>query len=87
MELGRLGVWCATDRMASAELAAFAGRVEAWGYGTLWQPEMLGRNVLVAASWLLANTTRLTIATGIASIFGPSAASTVCGGAGGAGAM
>jgi probable F420-dependent oxidoreductase len=69
MELGRLGVWCATDRMASAELAAFAGRVEAWGYGTLWQPEMLGRNVLVAASWLLANTTRLTIATGIASIY------------------
>jgi probable F420-dependent oxidoreductase len=70
MELGRLGVWCATDRLTSAELAAFAGRVEAWGYGALWQPEMLGRNVLTAASWLLANTSRLTIATGIASIYG-----------------
>lgn len=70
MQLGRLGVWCATDRMTSAELAAFARRVEAWGYGALWQPEMLGRDVLVAASWLLANTTRLTIASGIASIYG-----------------
>lgn len=70
MELGRLGVWCATDRLTSAELAAFAGRVEAWGYGALWQPEMLGRNVLVSASWLLAETRTLKIATGIASIYG-----------------
>lgn len=70
MDLGRLGVWCATDRLTSTELAAFAGRVEAWGYGALWQPEMLGRNVLVAASWLLASTTRLAVATGIASIYG-----------------
>lgn len=70
MESGRLGVWCVTDRLASAELAAFAGRVESWGYGAPWQPEMLGRDVLTATSWLLANTTRLTVASGIASIYG-----------------
>jgi probable F420-dependent oxidoreductase len=55
--------------MTSAECAALAQRVEAWGYGTLWQPEAVGRNVLVYSAWLLANTKRLTVATSIANIY------------------
>jgi probable F420-dependent oxidoreductase len=74
MELGRLGVWCMAEHLTAPELARFAQSVEAWGYGALWQPETLGRNVLVASSWLLANTTKLTIATGIASIYARDAA-------------
>jgi probable F420-dependent oxidoreductase len=55
--------------LSAADAAAFARRVEAWGYGALWTPESGGRNALVNASWLLAATSRLTIATGIANIY------------------
>lgn len=69
MQLGRLGVWAAMDVMTAAEGAAFAQRVEAWGYAALWLPESRGRNVLAHSAWLLANTTRLIIAPGIANIY------------------
>jgi len=69
MKLGRLGVWNAMDSMSAADGAAFAKRVEAWGYSALWLPESRGRNVLVHSSWLLANTTRLIVAPGIANIY------------------
>jgi len=69
MQLGKLGVWVSMDRMTAAAGAAFAKRVEAWGYGTLWLPESRGRNALVHSSWLLANTQKLIVATGIANIY------------------
>ena len=69
MQLGRLGVWAAMDAMSAAEGAAFAKRVEGWGYAALWLPESRGRNVLVHSSWLLANTSRLIVAPGIANIY------------------
>lgn len=40
------------------------------GYSALWQPEAVGRNVLVQSSWLLANTRALIVASGIANIYG-----------------
>ena len=64
MELGKLGVWAPMDVMSAAEGAAFAKRVEGWGYAALWLPESRGRNVLVHSSWLLANTQKLIVATG-----------------------
>ena len=70
MNLGKLGVWAMTDGMTAAVAAAFARRVEKLGYPALWIPESVGRNVLVHASWLLANTETLVIATGIANIYG-----------------
>ncbi len=69
MKLGKLGVWAAMDALTAAEGAAFAKRVEAWGYAALWLPESRGRNVLVHSSWLLANTERLIVAPGIANIY------------------
>ena len=69
MELGKLGVWISMDSMTAAIAAAFAQRVEAWGYAALWIPESRGRNALVHSSWLLANTRRLIVATGIANIY------------------
>jgi probable F420-dependent oxidoreductase len=57
------------DRMSAAAGAGFAKRVEAWGYGALWLPESRGRNALVHSSWLLANTQKLVVATGIANIY------------------
>lgn len=69
MQLGKLAVWSFTDNLPAAEAAAFAQRIEAWGYSALWIPEAVARNALVHASWLLANTKNLVIATGIANIY------------------
>src|SRR5262249_50448816 len=57
------------DGMSATAAAAFANRVEKWGYSALWLPESRGRNALVHSSWLLANTEQLVIATGIANIY------------------
>ena len=65
----RLGVWAGTDDLSAAAAAAFAQRVEAWGYGALWIPEAVGREVFSACGWLLASTRRLIIASGIANIY------------------
>src|SRR5207248_2873916 len=69
MQLGKLGVWAPMDAMTAAEGAAFAQRVEGWGYSALWLPESRGRNVLAHSAWLLANTSELIIAPGIANIY------------------
>jgi probable F420-dependent oxidoreductase len=69
MKLKKLGVWAGTDALSAADMAAFAKRVEASGYGALWIPEAVGREVFSASSWLLANTTSLIVASGIANIY------------------
>ncbi len=69
MELGRIGVWCFLDAMPSAGAAAAARRIESLGYGALWIPEALGREAFASASWLLASTSRLVVATGVANIY------------------
>jgi probable F420-dependent oxidoreductase len=70
MTLGKRAVWAGLDGYTAKEAAAFARRLEDWGYDTLWIPEGLGREPLSLAAWLLANTERLTIATGITYIYG-----------------
>lgn len=77
MTIGKLGVWTAMTSMTADECASFARRVENWGYSTLWVPEAVGRDPMVACSWLLANTTRLQLATGIASIYSRDALATI----------
>ena len=69
MTLNKLGVWAGIDGLSAAECAAFAQRVEGWGYGALWMPEAMGREVFSAAAWLLANTATLVVASGIANIY------------------
>lgn len=69
MNIGRLGVWSLVNFMSAAESAAFARRVEGWGYGALWVPEVTARDPLVTCAWLLANTTRLNLATGVVSVY------------------
>ena len=50
-------------------LPTFANRIETWGYGALWIPEGFGREAFSASAWLLANTRKLIVATGIANIY------------------
>ena len=69
METGKLGVWYFTETMSAPAAAEAAQRIEGLGYGTLWIPETTGRNPVAHAAWLLANTSTLKIATGIANIY------------------
>jgi probable F420-dependent oxidoreductase len=69
MHMGKLGVWAGLDGMTAASALTFAQRTEKRGYGALWTPESRGRNVLVNAAWLLAGTSKLVIASGIANIY------------------
>lgn len=69
MQISKLGVWAALDTLSAPNAAAFAQRAEAWGYGALWIPEAVGREVFSASAWLLANTSTMTVATGIANIY------------------
>ncbi len=69
MEMGRLGVWTWTDGMPPDELAAFAGRLEEWGYSALWIPEAVGRDPFAFLGYLAAKTEKLVLATGIANIY------------------
>jgi probable F420-dependent oxidoreductase len=69
MQLGRLGVWSWLDAFPAAEAAAFARRVEAWGYSALWVPEAVGREPFALLGYLAAATSRLVLATGIANIY------------------
>jgi probable F420-dependent oxidoreductase len=69
MKLKNLGVWAGTDGLSAADNAAFARRLEAWGYGALWVSEAVGREVFSSCAWLLANTSSLIIASGIANIY------------------
>jgi alkanesulfonate monooxygenase SsuD/methylene tetrahydromethanopterin reductase-like flavin-dependent oxidoreductase (luciferase family) len=77
MNVKKLGVWAAIDRMPAPGAAAFARRVEAWGYGALWMPEATGREMFSASAWLLANTSALIVASGIANIYARDPVSTV----------
>jgi len=69
MDLSKLGVWFFTDAMAAPIAADTAKRIEDLGFSALWIPETVGRNPFVHAAWLLANTSSLIIATGIANIY------------------
>ena len=69
MQLGKLGVWYFLDALDSGASAEATARIESLGYSALWLPEAVGRNPLTHASWLLANTSELVIATGIANIY------------------
>ena len=69
MDLATPGVWFFTDRLPAKAAAETAKRIEDLGYSALWIPETLGRNPFAHAAWLLANTERLVVATGIANIY------------------
>ena len=69
MDLSKTGVWYFMDGMSAMDAANAAQRIEALGYSALWIPEAMGRDPFAHAAWLLANTARLVVATGIASIY------------------
>lgn len=70
MDLGRVGIWTfAFELHPAARVREAAAEVERLGYGALWIPEALGREAFSHAALLLAATTRIPVATGIANVW------------------
>jgi probable F420-dependent oxidoreductase len=69
MKIDKLAVWINTMGYRSADLVAFARRLEGWGYGTLWINDGMGSDPMVLAAKLLAGTERLQIALGVANVY------------------
>ena len=70
MPLGRLGLWTfALDTVPMARAQEYAAELEELGYAAVWLPEVAGRDPFVHSAMLLSVTTRLVMATGIASIW------------------
>ena len=69
--LGRLGVWTSLlNQLPAAEEQAFARRVEELGFRALWIPESSGgKEIFSHAGVLLAGSSRLVVASGIANIW------------------
>jgi probable F420-dependent oxidoreductase len=70
VDLGPVGIWTAAlDPQPAARAQELAAEVEALGYGAVWVPEAVGRDPVVASMLLLAGTSSITVATGVASIW------------------
>jgi probable F420-dependent oxidoreductase len=69
MRIDKLAVWLNTIGYTSADLVAFARRLEGWGYGTLWINDGMGSDPMVLAAKILAGTERLQVALGVANIY------------------
>jgi probable F420-dependent oxidoreductase len=70
MELGRVGIWTfQLDLQPSSAAREAANELEALGYGAIWVPEAAGRDPFAHATLLLGATTRMVLATGIATIY------------------
>jgi probable F420-dependent oxidoreductase len=71
------GVILAADTMSQGDLLDTVQRLEALGYDQAWVTDMYGREIYVTAAWLLARTTRIRIASGIAHIYGRDAIASI----------
>ena len=70
IDLGPVGIWTAMlDQVPSARAAEFAAEIEELGYGAIWIPEAVGRDPFVMATLLLAGSSSIPVATGIANIY------------------
>ncbi len=69
-DLGRLGVWGHLDTLGADAARAYVRRVEDLGFGALWVPETVGREPLTLLGMLATVTSRLTLGTSVASIWG-----------------
>jgi probable F420-dependent oxidoreductase len=69
-QYGRVGIWTGVLDAHPTSVAQDAARtVESLGFATLWVPEAVGRDPFVSSANLLAATSSLKIATGIANIY------------------
>ncbi len=76
MDLGKKGVFWFTDALTPTQLVELAQRTEQLGYSALWYPEVMSYKSFGLGGFLLSNTDRLIIASGIANIYARDATAT-----------
>lgn len=64
-----LGVFLYPDNFPATDLAAFAQRFEALGYAAIWYPEAMFYESFTVGGFLLSQTRKITVASGIANIY------------------
>ena len=69
MDVRQLGVLGFLDAFTGAETGQFARKIERLGYSVLWVPEIMGREIFSLSSYLLSQTERLAVGTGVAIVF------------------
>jgi probable F420-dependent oxidoreductase len=70
MDIGRVGIWTfQLDLQPSALAKDAVAELDELGFGAVWLPEAVGRDPLVHAALLLGASSRIVVASGIASIY------------------
>jgi probable F420-dependent oxidoreductase len=69
MQLGKLGVFYFVQNLSAPQLTELTRRCEELGYSALWYPEARGAESLSMGGFLLANSRKLIVASGIANIY------------------
>ncbi len=69
MKFGQYGVFTFTDVLDAGQLAECVKRVEALGYSTLWYPEAFHYETFAVGAYMLAHSSKLVVASGIANIY------------------
>lgn len=70
MDLGQIGLWTiAFDLQPASAAKEAAAEVESLGFGAVWIPEAMNREVMANAMLLLSATERIVVATGIANLY------------------
>lgn len=78
--LGRIGLWTgALEGLGREQLVDVVAEIDELGWSALWIPETLGREAFTHASLILHATRRITVTTGIASIWGRDAITAAAG--------
>ncbi|WP_433261703.1 TIGR03620 family F420-dependent LLM class oxidoreductase [Actinosynnema sp. CS-041913] len=71
VEVGRVGLWTnQLDGQPVGRVLEATREIEELGFSALWAGELFGREALTQAALLLAATSRMTIATGVANVYG-----------------
>ena len=71
VSLKQIGIWTgAFERQPASKVQEAGAELEKLGYGAIWFSEALGREAFTQAALLLAGTSRILVATGIANIYG-----------------
>ena len=74
--LGTTGVWSDFDQLPIENALAYASQVESLGYGTLWVPDVVGREPFTLLGLLAGVTSSIGLGTSIVSIWGRDAQAT-----------
>lgn len=69
MDVSKLGILGFLDALSGAETVQFARKIERLGYSVLWVPEVMGREIFSLSSYLLSQTERLVVGTGVAIVY------------------